>query len=56
MCRWQVEVKDVEVVHKVSVRHHLFFYQQAFVEAVGVATTAIAQASAVGSQGGPSNL
>ena len=32
------------------------FDQQAFVEAVGIATTAITQASAVGSQGGPSNL
>ena len=32
------------------------FDQQAFVEAMGVATVAIAQASAAGSQGGPSNL
>ena len=32
------------------------FDQQAFVEAVGIATTAIAQAGIVGSQGGPSNL
>ena len=32
------------------------FDQQAFAEAVGVATTAIAQASIAGSQGGPSNL
>ena len=32
------------------------FDQHAFAEAVGVATTAIAQASAAGSQGGPSNL
>ena len=32
------------------------FDQQAFVEAVGVAVATIAQASAVGSQGGPSNL
>ena len=32
------------------------FDQQAFVEAVGVAAAAIAQASAIGSQGGPSNL
>ena len=31
------------------------FDQQAFVEAVGIATAATAQASAVGSQGGPSN-
>ena len=30
--------------------------QQAFVEAVGIAAAAIAQASVVGSQGGPSNL
>ena len=32
------------------------FNQQAFAEAVGIATATIAQASAVGSQGGPSNL
>ena len=34
----------------------LVFDQQAFVEAVGVAVAAIAQASIAGSQGGPSNL
>ena len=33
----------------------LIFDQQAFVEAAGVAVAAIAQASAAGSQGGPSN-
>ena len=32
------------------------FDQQAFVEAVGIAAAAIAQASVAGSQGGPSNL
>ena len=32
------------------------FDQQALIEAVGVATAAIAQASIAGSQGGPSNL
>ena len=32
------------------------FDQQAFVEAVGIATAAIAQASVAGSQGSPSNL
>ena len=32
------------------------FNQQAFVEAVGIAAAAIAQASAVGCHGGPSNL
>ena len=32
------------------------FDQQAFTEAVGIATAAIAQASAAGRQGGPSNL
>ena len=32
------------------------FDQQAFVEVVAIAAAAIAQASAVGSQGGPSNL
>ena len=34
----------------------LVFDQQAFVEAVGIAAVTIAQASAVGSHGGPSNL
>ena len=56
MCRWQVEDGNVKVVHEVQVRHHLFFYHQALVEAIGVAAAAIAQASVVGSQGGPSNL
>ena len=32
------------------------FDQQAFAEAVGIAAIAITQASATGSQGGPSNL
>ena len=32
------------------------FDQQAFVEAIGAAAAAIAHASAVGGQGGPSNL
>ena len=32
------------------------FDQEAFVEAVGIAVAAIAHASAIGSQGGPSNL
>ena len=32
------------------------FDQQAFDEAIGIAAAAIAQASAAGSQGGPSNL
>ena len=32
------------------------FYKQAFVEAVGIAATAIAQASIAGSQGGRRNL
>ena len=32
------------------------FDQQAFVEAVGIAAAAIAQANTTGSQGGPSNL
>ena len=32
------------------------FDQQAFIEAVGIAEAAIAQASVAGSQGGPSNL
>ena len=34
----------------------LVFDQQAFVEAVGIAAIAIAQASVAGSQGGPSNV
>ena len=34
----------------------LVFDQQAFVEAMGAAAAAIAQAGAVGGQGGPNNL
>ena len=34
----------------------LVFDQQAFAKAIGIAAAAIAQASAAGSQGGPSNL
>ena len=34
----------------------LVFDQQVFAEAIGIAVAAIAQASAAGSQGGPSNL
>ena len=37
-------------------RPTLVFYQQEFVEAMGVAAVAIAQTSAVGGSGGPSNL
>ena len=37
-------------------KHHMFFYQQTFVEVVGVVTVSIAQASATGGQGGPNNL
>ena len=36
--------------------HPPAYDQQAFAESVGIATAAIAQASAAGSQGGPSNL
>ena len=32
------------------------FDQQAFIEAMGAAATSIAQAGAVGGQGGPNNL
>ena len=56
MCRWLVEGEDVVVVHEVLAKHYQFFYQQAFAEAVGIATAAIAQASAAGRQGAPSNL
>ena len=37
-------------------RPPLVFYQQAFVEAMGATTTAIAHASAAGGQGGLNNL
>ena len=45
MCRLQVEDGDVEVFHEVPARH-----QQAFAEAVRVASAAIAQASTAGSR------
>ena len=51
MRRWLVVGDDVEVVHELLVKHH-----QAFAEAVGIAAATIAQASAAGSQGSPSNL
>ena len=38
-----------------AIQAPLIFDQQAFVEAVGIAAAAVAQASAVGSQRGPSN-
>ena len=47
---------DVEVVHGAIVNHHLFFYQQAFIKAMGAAVATIAQASTAGGQGGSSNL
>ena len=61
MCKWLVEDEDVENVHGALVRHHrldqpIVFDQQAFVEVVGIATVAIAQAGIAGNQGGPSNL
>ena len=37
-------------------RHTTCFYQQAFIEAMGAAATAIAQAGAAGGQGGQNNL
>ena len=56
ICRWQVKEGDAGVAHEAIADHHLFFYQQAFIEAMGAAAAAIAQASATRGQGGPSNL
>ena len=56
ICRWLVKGEDVEVVHGGTGQAPPVFDQQAFVEAVGIAAAAIAQASVAGSQGGPSNL
>ena len=56
MSRWQVDGGDEEVVHEVLVRHHSFFYQQAFTKAMSAAFNSFSQASATGGQGGPSNL
>ena len=62
ICRWLVEEEDEEVVHKGTVQappvfdQPPAFDQQAFAEAVGIATAATAQASIASSQGGPSNL
>ena len=56
MCRWQVEVRGVEVAHGVPVKHHLFFYQEAFIEAMGAAIATATQADAARGQGGASNL
>ena len=56
MCIWQVEDGDVEVVHEAKANHHLFFYQQVFIKAIGVVVATIAHASAARGQGGSSNL
>ena len=60
LCRWLVEDEDVEGVHKAQAPPAFdqppVFDQQTFVEAVGIAATAIAHAGIAGSQGGPSNL
>ena len=50
MCRWLVTGEDAEIVHEVLAKHHQYFYQQAFAEAVGITTAAIAQACAIVSQ------
>ena len=47
-CRWQVEDMDVKVAHGSIANHHLFFYQQAFIEVIGTVVATIAQASAIG--------
>ena len=36
MCRWQVEDGDVEVVHEVQVRHHLFFTNKPLLRLLGL--------------------
>ena len=56
ICRWQVKEGDTKVAHEVIADNRLFFYQQAFVEAMGAAATAIAQAITIRGQGGLSNL
>ena len=54
ICRWLVEDEDVKGVHRVQAPP--VFDQQAFAEAIGIAATAIAQASVACSQGDPRNL
>ena len=56
LCRWQVEDGGVEVAHGAIVDHHLFFYQQAFIEAMGAAIATAAQVDAARGQGGVRNL
>ena len=65
ICRWLFEEEDVEVVGGATTNHYCLD-QQAFMEAISVATTTIvqtsvvattiAQASATVGQGRPSNL
>ena len=56
MCRWLVEDGDVEVVHEVLVKHHLFSISRPLLRLyVGIAAAAIAQSSAAGGKGGPSD-
>ena len=56
MCRWLVEGEDVGGRPRGTGQAPPVFDQQAFVEAVRIGAATIAQASAAGSQGGPSNL
>ena len=53
ICRWQVEKEDAGGCPRGT---SPVFYQQTFVEAMGVVVAGIAQASAAGGQGGLSNL
>ena len=36
MCRFQVEDEDVEVVHEVQVRHHMFLTSMPFLRLLGL--------------------
>ena len=56
ICRWLVEDGGIEVVQEVLAKHHQYLTSRPLLRVLGVAATTIAQAIAVGSQGGPSNL
>ena len=54
MCRWQVEVEDVEVVHEMLAKHHQYLTSRPLLRLLGLQLLPLH--CAAGSQGDPSNL
>ena len=51
ICRWQVKEGDKGVTHETMTDHHLSFYQQSFIEAMGAVAATITQACAAVREG-----